>query len=72
MKCLANQKDLRIAGNFDSPEASNIMMVIERCANSTDPGAPLCKSDEEIDAFLSWKYIFFVQNSRKFIQYKFD
>ena len=57
-------------GNFDSSAAANVMVVLEKCDNKTSPIT--CKSDDEIDAFLAFKYILLLHNERKFIQYRFD
>ena len=69
LKCLQNLNDTFIHGNFDSSAGSNIMVVLEKCDNSTS--TVTCKSEEEITNKLTWKYILLLQNQRKFIQYEF-
>lgn len=61
LKCFENPIDLRIAGNFDSRAANNLMVVLEKCDNKTSGGT--CKSQEEIDKWMAWKYILLAQNN---------
>ena len=49
-------------GNFNSKGASNLMVVFERC----DPGQRICKSDEEINEWMSFKYLVVIDNEQKF------
>ena len=68
MKCFKDPSIVSLAGNFDSGAASNFMMVVETCNNETaKPKGIECKSSEEIQQFLTSKYILLAQNQRKFI-----
>ena len=60
MKCPVNKSDISIMGNFDSSAASVVMVVLETCNNETS--TVTCKSQDEIDEFLKFKYILFAQN----------
>ena len=55
-KCLSNpEQDLKLKGNYDAIEAKNLMIVFDRCNNATS--AVTCKSEEEIQEFMKFKYI---------------
>ena len=52
-------------GNYDTTEAKTITVNVFRC----DPQVrSTCKSDEEIDAFISNKFILILENNYKFKQ----
>ena len=63
---------MKIKGNYDAREVSNLMIVFEKC----DPRARAkkglkCKTDAEIDKWLALKYLFVLENQRQFVQHKF-
>ena len=60
MKCPVNKSDISIMGNFDSSAVSVVMVVLETCNNETS--TVTCKSQDEIDEYLKFKYIYFAQN----------
>ena len=70
LKCLDNpERDLLVSGSYDTAAGSNIMLVFEKCSNAT--ASLVCKSKEEIDSYLNFKYILAFWNSEEFIQGKF-
>ena len=55
-KCLTNpSRDLKINGNYDTVQASNLLVAFEKCNNQTS-SVP-CKSPAEIQEFLKFKYM---------------
>ena len=64
MKCLHNEEKTEITGSYNADIASNLMIVFEKC-NST---VSTCKSDEEINEWLEFKYIITLENEKRFIQ----
>ena len=65
-KCLTNpERDLKMFGNYDTSIAANLMVVFDKCNNKTS-SVP-CKSKEEIDEFMKFKYMIALWNSRNFI-----
>ena len=46
MRCLTKPEQLSLWGNFDTSYASNLMIVFEKCSNSTS-SVP-CKTEKEI------------------------
>ena len=54
-------------GNFDTAIASNLMVVFEKC----DPNERSCKPEAEIQKWMTFKYIFTLENHKKFVSYKF-
>ena len=65
MKCLENTDDVKLWGNYDSTTARNIMVVFERCNATTNKDG--CKSEQEIDDWMSFKYILTYVNEKKFV-----
>ena len=67
IKCM--DEELEIYGEYNSEEAKNLLITIEKCdrAQRND-----CKSDKEIDDWLTFKYIGVIENSKKLISHKFD
>ena len=59
-RCPLDLNDITVKGNFDSAAASNFMFVLEKCNNETSNVT--CKSPEEIEAWMKWKYFIVVQN----------
>ena len=52
-------------GNYETETTANLMITFEKC-DRTVPGNT-CKSDKEIDEWLSFKYIITAENSKRFI-----
>ena len=69
MKCL-EEGQFDIIGNYNTDKANNIMIVFEKC-NSEALGRA-CKTDDEINDWLRFKYIVALENERFFVQDKFD
>ena len=67
LKCIDDSEYLSIKGNYDSVEASNMMIVFEKC----DPTIRTCKTQEEIDKWTEYKYLVTFQNTKNFIQHEF-
>ena len=65
MKCI--REDYQILGNFNTNMASNLMVVFEKC----DPTQRSCKSEEEIEKWMRFKYILILLNEKLFIQHEF-
>ena len=65
LRCLDNPEDLQIWGNYDTGSAANILVVLDKC----DPlnSAVTCKSEEEIQEWLRFKYILTTSNSKRFV-----
>lgn len=61
MKCV--KEDFSLVGNFNTGKASNLMIIFEKC----DPTKRICKSEAEIEQWMSFKYIFLLKNEKKFI-----
>ena len=56
-----------IVGNFDTATAGALMAIFEKC----DRTKRTCKSEAEIEAWMVSKYIFTMENQKKFVSYKF-
>ena len=69
LQCLEKPKDVVLWGNYDSSEASNLMVVFEKC--DPNDATRMCKSEEEISAWMLEKYIIVFTNQKKFISYEF-
>ena len=69
LRCLSNQQELKLWGNFDTAWSRNLMVVFEMCNNSTS--SVTCKSESEIREWFNFKYIVTIVNQRKFIHHKF-
>jgi len=52
-------------GNYDTTEASSIMVVFERC--SPLKNKVKCKTDAQIDEWMQSKYIIMISNQKNFI-----
>lgn len=65
MKCITETYNLQ--GNYNTELAANLMVVFEIC----DSTKRICKTREEIDEWLRFKYIITLTNERTFIQHKF-
>jgi len=71
MRCLANLDELKMWGDYDTENASNLMIVFETCdINKRAPGQK-CKSEQEIASWMEYKYIVILENEKKFVQHKF-
>ena len=71
--CMADQNDLSIRGNYDTSSGESLMVVFDRCDSEKRAKFGLkCKSDTEIDEWLRFKYIIVRENSRQFVQHKFQ
>lgn len=65
MKCIAEPYE--IFGDFNTNMASNLMFVFEKC----DRHVRKCKSEAEIEDWMTFKYILTLTNEKKFIQHQF-
>ena len=65
LKCV--REPYTLLGNFDTSVGGNLMAIFEKC----DRTERTCKSEEEIEAWMSWKYIYTLENRRRFVSYKF-
>ncbi len=45
------------------------MVVFEKCDNSKRPEGSKCKTEEEIEAWMAFKYILLFNNDARFIQH---
>ena len=64
MRCLNNTDDYHIYGNYDSAHTKNLLLVFEKCDNSTSNNT--CKSPQEIDDWILEKYFVVLTNQRHF------
>ena len=64
MKCIDDPYE--ISGDYNSDVAANLQIVFDRC----DPEARKCKSKEEIDSWLEFKYLVVLQNEEKYYNEK--
>ena len=62
MKCI--DEPYQIWGDYNSEITTNLLVVFEHC-NRTAPGNN-CKSKEEAEEALKGKYIFALENERRF------
>ena len=70
-KCLDNpERDLNLHGNYDTISATNMMVVFDVCNNETS--TVTCKSQKEINEFLTFKYFITLENSKLFVQDEFS
>ena len=65
LKCV--REPYGLVGNFDTATGSNLMVIFEKC----DRTKRTCKSEEQIEAWMKYKYIFTLENQKKFVSYKF-
>ena len=68
-KCLDEPEKLVLRGNYDSDMTSNLMAVFDMCNNATS--SVTCKTPEEINEFLQFKYLMSLTNTRRFVQDEF-
>ena len=69
-KCLVNpERDLSLFGNYNTEVAKNLMVVFDKCNNATS--TITCKSPEEINKFLEFKYLLALFNTNQFVQDEF-
>ena len=71
MRCIKNLDELKIWGEFDTNKGSNLMITFEKCDISKRPPGAKCKSEAEIEAWMTFKYIVTLENEKKFISHKF-
>ena len=57
-------------GNYDSSRTSNLVIVFEKCDPRTS-SVP-CKSEEEIEDWMYFKYLVVFSNQKKFQSHKFS
>ena len=69
MKCFKDPSQLAIWGNFDSSQAQNFQLAFRKCNNETSK-VP-CKSQQEIEQWMSNKYILVLLNENNFLKHKF-
>ena len=60
MKCIDEAYEIK--GDYDTNSAANLMVVFDIC----DPNKRKCKSEDEIRAFLEFKYIIYIDNDKVF------
>ena len=65
LKCV--QEPYGLMGNFDTAVGGNLLAVFEKC----DRTKRTCKSEAEIEAWMAGKYIFTLENQKKFVSYKY-
>ena len=68
MRCLDKQ-DFELLGNYDTNQASNFMIAFVKCDNDLRDD---CKTEEQIDEWMKFKYMFVLENSRRFIPHQFS
>ena len=73
MLCFEDNADMKLWGNYDTSSARNLMLVFEKCDNSTRSNTEEpCKSEAEIDDWMRFKYILLYMNEFKFVPHKFE
>ena len=65
MQCIDDMDDLKLWGNYDTPDVRNLMVVFDKCNNATSPF--ICKSDAEITEWMRFKFILTYINQKKFV-----
>ena len=65
LKCV--REPYGIVGDFDTAITGSLMAIFEKC----DRVKRSCKSEAETEAWMSGKYIFTIENQKKFVSYKF-
>ena len=70
LQCIDNIDDLRLWGNYNTPDTRNLMIVFDKCNNATSP--VICKSDAEIKEWMRFKYILTYFNQKKLVLDKFE
>ena len=71
MRCLADSDQLKMWGDYDTENASNLMIVFEKCDIGKRASGQKCKSEQEIASWMEYKYIVMLENEKKFVQHKF-
>lgn len=66
MKCVDELQGTEIFGSYNTEKASNLMIVFEKCNNNT--ATVQCKSSEEINEWLQFKYLLVLENEKRFVQ----
>ena len=61
MKCSTDDLT-QIYGNYDTYTTQNLMVVFEKCTNSTDSNEIVCRSEDEIKNWIESKYILTLSN----------
>jgi len=61
MQCI--DEPYALYGDFDTNIAHNLMVTFTKC----DPEVRTCKSKEEIDQWLDFKYILLLENEQKYL-----
>ena len=60
-------QEITIAGDYQSERAISLQLVVEKCSNSTEGSDGIvCKSDDEIQAWLQRKFLLSFHNQKKF------
>ena len=67
LKCF-DDPDFKLIGSFQSTSISNLLVAFEKCDRDKRND---CKTEEEINAWLQYKYIIVLENTKRFIPYKF-
>ena len=65
-KCIDD--DISQYGHYDSIKTANLMLVFEKC----DSDKRACKSENQIDDWLEFKYIMVIENTKSLIPHLFD
>ena len=68
-KMLCPIKPIDLFGNFDSDASQNLMVAFVTCEPSE---TQTCKTQDEIEQWLKFKYIVVLENEKRFITHKFD
>lgn len=63
LKCIKEAHTLH--GNYDTASAANLMIVFEKCDRTKPKNT--CKSEEEIEEWMTFKYIYTLDNQEKFV-----
>ena len=71
--CPKDLDDIQIKGNYDTSEGSNLMIVFEKCDPVLRAKAGLkCKTENQIEEWLQFKYILIIENGIQFVEHKFE
>ena len=66
LKCLDQDQQIEVQGDYNSAYARSVILLFERCTNSTYTGEGACKSDEYITEWLKRKFVLVAQNNERF------
>lgn len=66
LKCI--REPYNIFGDFNTYGTASLMVIFEKC----DPSVRTCKSEQEIEEWMKFKYIFTLENEKKFQTHVFD